>query len=286
VSQRRACRVIRQPRSTQRYRAQQRNGERALCEQMRELALRHPRFGYRRVHALLRHDGWQINRKRIARLWRQEGLKVPQKQHKRRRLGGGAGDRRRAERINQLWCFDYCHDRTCDGKGLKIFSVIDEFTRRCLAIETQRWISGEEVVTVLKRLMKLHGVPEHVRCDNGPEFIGAAVRQWLARARVAALYITPASPWENGYAESYHARLRDELLSREEFGSLAEAQVLLEDWRREYNQERPHGALGYVTPEAFAAACRRADPDSAALRPDRHDEAEELVKKCCATPGT
>jgi transposase InsO family protein len=227
---------------------------------MRELALRHPRYGYRRVTALLRRDGWHVNRKRVHRLWRKEGLKVPRKQRKTSRLIDGSSDnaahRRRAERPNHVWSFDFIHDRTADGRPLKIFSVIDEFTRECLTIEVHRRITGTDVVRVLDALMTLHGVPGHLRCDNGPEFIGAAVRAWLGRSKVSALYIAPGSPWENAYAESYHARLRDEVLDREEFATLPEARALLESWRQEYNQERPHSALGYQTPEAFAAVCR------------------------------
>jgi transposase InsO family protein len=291
VSQRRACRVLSQPRSTQRYLAQRRSGEVELAKRMRELALRHPRYGYRRVAALLRADGWRVNRKRVQRLWRIEGLKVPQKQRKTRRLHDGSSDnaahRRRAERINHVWSFDFCHDRTADGRPLKIFSVIDEYTRRCLAIEVQRRITGADVLRILGALMALHGVPQHVRCDNGPEFVCPAVRAWLARtAAVAALYIAPGSPWENAYAESYHARLRDEVLSREQFETLAHAQAILESWRQQYNDERPHSALGYRTPEAFAAACRRhAGPGSAALRLARHDD-NRFMNECCAASGT
>jgi len=251
-----------------------------VCRRIRELALRHPRYGYRRVAALLRRDGWRVNRKRVHRLWQREGLRVPQKQHKRTRLLDGSSDnaahRQRALRANHVWSFDFCHDRTADGRGIKVFSVIDEFTRECLMIEAQRRITGAEVVSVLKALMALRGVPAHVRCDNGPEFVCSAVRAWLRRSKVAPLYIAPGSPWENAYAESYHARLRDELLSREEFGTLPEARAMLEAWRQEYNQDRPHGALGYLAPEAFAAACRhRAEPSSAALRTARHDDDEE-----------
>jgi len=249
-----------------------------LRRRMRELALRHPRFGYRRIAALLASEGWRCNRKRVHRLWRAEGLKVPQKQHKTRRLFDGSSDnachRRRAERINEVWSFDFCHDRTSDGRPLKIFSVLDEHTRRCLTIEVERRINSAEVVRILSALMALHGVPEHIRCDNGPEFIGAAVKKWLGRNAVSALYIAPASPWENAYAESYHSRLRDEVLCREEFATLPEAQAILQGWRQEYNQERPHSALGYQTPDAFAAACRRAQACSATLcRPGRDDEA-------------
>jgi transposase InsO family protein len=288
VSERQACRSVRQPRSSQRYVAQQRNGEKELRDRMRELALRHPRYGYRRVHRLLGSEGFKVNRKRVHRLWRKEGLKVPQKQHKRRRLhdGTGAATRLRAERMNQVWSFDFCHDRTEDGKGLKIFSVIDEYTRRCLGIEVQRSLTSGDVVKKLKELMKVHGSPEYVRCDNGPEFAGKALRSWLKRSGVSGLFIEPGSPWENGYVESYHARLRDEMLDREEFASLAQAQMLLGMWRDEYNHERPHGSLGYLTPEAFAESCRHARPDFAALRPAGHDGVVLIEEKCCATSGT
>jgi transposase InsO family protein len=250
---------------------------------MRELALRYPRYGYRRIAVLLRKEGWRVNKKRVHRLWRKEGLRVPKKQQKRTRLIDGssanASHRRRAERMNHVWSFDFCHDRTADGRALKVFSVIDEYTRRCLTIETQRRITGIEVTRILESLMALYGVPEHVRCDNGPEFVASAVRSWLKRAKVSALYIAPGSPWENAYAESYHARLRDEMLEREEFATLAEARALLEAWREEYNQERPHSALGYQTPEAFAEACRRAEPCSATLRRARHDDGDRIMER-------
>lgn len=282
VSERAACRALGQPRSSQRYRgAQPRNGERALCDRMRELGLRHPRYGYRRVAALLRAEGFKVNEKRVHRLWRREGLKVPQKQRKRRRSPDGSGanacHRRRAERVDHVWSVDFCFDRTADGRALKVFSVVDEFTRRCLAIDARRRITGGDVVAVLTGLSKLHGGgPEHVRCDNGPEFACAAVRAWAARSGASGLYVEPGSPWENGYVESYHARLRDEVLDREEFASVAEARGLLEIWRREYNQVRPHGSLGYKTPEAFAESCRRAGPCSATLRRARHGDVQSI----------
>jgi transposase InsO family protein len=279
VSQRSACRALGQPRSTQRYGAQRRNGDEELRRQMRELALRNPRYGYRRIAVLLAREGWHVNGKRVLRLWRDEGLKVQKRQVKRGRIVGGSSDnachRWRAERINHVWSFDFCHDRTSDGKPLKIFSVIDEYTRRCLHAEARRRITGVDVVRMLDALTATYGVPEHLRCDNGPEFVCSALKTWAGRAAVSTLYVAPGSPWENAYAESYHARLRDELLDREEFGSLAEARVLLEDWRGQYNQERPHSALGYKTPAEFAAACAgagRAEPCSATLRGARHDE--------------
>ena len=293
ISERRACRAVGQPRSTQRYRAQQRNGERVLVDRMRELALRNPRYGYRRIAALLRAEGFKVNLKRVHRLWRGEGLKVPQKQRKKRVLGSSgdnASHRRSAERPDQVWSFDFCFDRTSDGKPLKIFSVLDEFTRQCLTIEVDRHITGSDVVRILSELMRLRGVvPEHLRCDNGPEFICTAVKSWLEQAKVEALYIEPGSPWENAYAESYHARLRDEVLNRTEFATLAEARALLSAWREQYNHERPHSALDYKTPAAFAATwtadraedrrdARHAEPGSAALRPAQHDEQKEILE--------
>jgi transposase InsO family protein len=293
VSERAACRAVGQPRSTQRYRgAQPRNGERALRDRMRELALRHPRYGYRLVGALLRAEGFAANHKRVRRLWREEGLKVPRKQRKRRRLPGAGGDnachRRRAGHPDHVWSVDFCFDRTADGRALKVFSVVDEFTRRCLAIEAGRRVTGGDVVRVLDGLARScggggggggGGGPGHVRCDNGPEFACAAVRAWAAGSAVGALYVEPGSPWENGYVESYHARLRDELLDREEFATVAQARALLEAWRREYNGERPHGSLGYRTPDAFAAACRRDGPRSAPLRGGRHGVEERIGER-------
>ena len=277
ASERSVCRAVSQPRSTQRYQAQQRNGEKALCDRMRELALRKPRYGYRMIAILLREEGFKVNRKRVHRLWRREGLKVPQKQRKRRRLGKDASSdhachRMKALKMNQVWSFDFCQDRTDDGRALKLFSVIDEFTRRSLVIEVRRHITGNDVVKILKRMVEVHGAPEHIRCDNGPEFVSRAVKDWLSSSQIGALYIAPGSPWENGYAESYHARMRDEVLNREDFGTLLQAQGLLELWRQEYNNDRPHGSLGYMTPAAFAESCRRAEPSLATLGPAQRGE--------------
>ena len=202
---------------------------------------------------------------------------MQQKQHKRGRLLDGSSDnachRRSAERINHVWSFDFCHDLTADGKALKVFSVIDEFTRRCLLIEVQRRITGTDVVRLLDALMALYGVPEHLRCDNGPEFVSSAVKAWLTKAKVTALYIAPASPWENAYAESYHARLRDEMLEREEFATLPqEAQALLEIWREEYNQERPHSRAGVQDIRGVSPPQVVLEPCSAMPRRAQHDE--------------
>jgi putative transposase len=226
---------------------------------MRKLSQKRPRYGYRRITILLRDEGWRVNRKRVRRLWLREGLKVPQKQRKKRRLGhsGNSSRRRRARRINQVWSYDFLHDQAADGKPLRLLPVVDEYTRECLAIEVQRSFKAEDVVTTLKYLFELRGAPKYIRSDNGPEFIARAVRDWLASAEVKTLYIEPGSPWENAYSESFNSRFRDECLNRELFESLAEARVIAEDYRLDYNHHRPHSALRYQTPATFAAACRK-----------------------------
>lgn len=271
VSQRRACRAMGQWRSTQRYRPRVRDDEAALAARMRHLAGSHPRYGYRRVAALLRQDGWRVNVKRVHRLWVRQGLKVPRKRRNKRATGtghNGIGGCRAAERPNHVWCYDFCFDQTMDGARLKLLCVVDEFTRECLLIRVERSIPAELVVESLASLAESRGVvPEHLRSDNGGEFVAGAVQAWLADAGAATLYIAPGSPWQNGFVESFHGRLRDELLDREAFGSLAEAKVVVEDWRRSYNERRPHSSLGYQTPAAFAAtATVHAATSSATLR--------------------
>ncbi len=261
MSERRACRTLRQSRSTQWYAPKVSFEERRLVARMLELALQHPRYGYRRIRALLVGEGWQVNRKRVYRLWRREGLKVPQRVRRRKRSGScEAGcSRLRAEQPNDVWAWDFIHDRTVDGRSLKWLSVVDEFTRECVALEVDRSLTSTDVVHHLMKCFARHGSPKRIRSDNGPEFIAKAVRDWLAHARVGPLYIDPGAPWQNGYAESFHSRLRDELLNVEEFTSLREAKVLAKQWREDYNRRRPHSALGYQTPEAFRARCSALD---------------------------
>lgn len=258
MSQRRACQTVEQPRSTQRYRARKPAADQPLVKRLRELAARHPRYGYRRITALLRAEGRRVNRKRVQRLWRAAGLKVPMKQAKRRRFGAASSRTqcRRAERPNQVWSYDFVWDQTADGRSLKWLPVVDEYTRECLALAVARSMSGQDVVVELQRLVAERGAPEYLRSDNGPEFIARAVREWLASERIATLYIEPGSPWQNAYSESFNSRLRDEFLDRELFDSLTEARVLGGGYRREYNERRPHSALGYRTPREFAMACR------------------------------
>lgn len=259
VSQRRACCTIEQPRATQRYRLRKPVGDRRLVQRLQELAVAHPRYGYRRITALVRAAGWRVNRKRVQRLWRAEGLKVPMKQRKRRRVGGSApgSARRRAARPNQVWSYDFVWDQTDEGRRLKFLPVVDEYTRECLVLRVARSLTGADVVAELRRLVAERGAPEYLRSDNGPEFIAQQVRDWLASERIGTLYIAPGSPWENPYSESFNSRLRDEFLDREVFSSLLETKVLAAVYRDEYNQRRPHSALGYRTPREFAAACRR-----------------------------
>ena len=256
VSERRACRWLGQARSTQRYEREERSDEAKLRRSIRELARAHPRYGSRRIARLLRREGWRVNRKRVERIWREEGLQVPRRQRKRRCLGHSENGcaRRRAEFPNHVWSYDFLTDRTEDGRTLKILVVVDEFTRRSLALEVGRSFTSTEVIAVLAELVAEHGAPAFIRSDNGPELISAAVRRWLAEHRIGTLFIAPGSPWENGYTESFNSRLRDELLNRELFQSLAEARFLLREYRRRYNEERPHSSLGYQTPQQFHEA--------------------------------
>ena len=245
VSERRACRALGQPRSTQRYRPKRPDMDRRLLSEMRRLAESYPRYGSERVHQLLVGTGWRVNFKRVHRLWRQEHLQVPQKPHKRRRLpGSSAGGivRHRAKRPNHVWSYDFLSDRTEDGRQLKLLAVIDEYTRECLAIEVGRTFTSRDVKLTLQYLFALRGAPEHVRSDNGPEFIAKEIRQWLDRASVDTLYIQKGSPWENGYVESFNGKLRDELLNRELFLSLPEARYVLDEWREEYTEMSQMGS--------------------------------------------
>lgn len=255
VSERRACKALDQPRSTQRYRPRVPRDEPRLVARMHELVREHPRYGQRRVHALLVREGWRVNGKRVHRLWRREGFRVPRKARKKRRLGSSdnACSRRRPEGKDHVWAWDFLFDRTGDGRRLKWFTLVDEFTRECLALDARRHFRAEDVKAVLAEILRWRGAPEHIRSDNGSEFIAKAIRETLAAAGVATLYIAPAAPWENGYAESFNGKVRDELLNAEEFTSLLEAQVLAADWKRDYNTNRPHSALGYLTPCEFSA---------------------------------
>jgi len=250
ISQRRACRVLGQARSTQRQDGVVSGEEERLVARIVVLATRYGRYGYRRITALLRDEGWRVNHKRVERIWRQEGLRVPQKQPKRGRLWLNEGSciRLRPERKNHVWSYDFMAARTQDGRGFRILTILDEYTRESLSITVARRMTAQDVIYQLGELFLERGIPEHLRSDNGPEFTARAVRQWLRHLGVKTLYIEPGSPWENGYIESFNGKLRDELLNVEIFTTLFEAQVLIESWRRDYNQVRPHSALGYRPP--------------------------------------
>jgi len=250
VSERRACRALGQWRSTQRYASQPADDEAALTGCIIDLASQYGRYGYRRVTALLHNEGWQVNHKRVERIWRKEGLKVPLKQPKRGRLwlNDGSIVRLRPEFPKHVWSYDFMQDRTHNGVPFRILNVIDEYTRECLAVRVKRGLTHQDVLQVLMDLFCERGVPVHIRSDNGSEFTAKRVRAWLEKLSVKPLFIEPGSPWENGYIESFNGRMRDELLEREVFYSLKEAQVLIEMWRRHYNTLRPHSSLGYRPP--------------------------------------
>jgi len=235
---------------TQRYVPQVVDEEGRLAARVIELATQYGRYGYRRITALLKQEEWQVNHKKVERIWRQEGLKVPKKQPKRRRLwfNDGSCIRLRPEHKDHVWSYDFVTARTSDGKAFRMLNIIEEYTRECLAILVKRRITSQDVIDRLFELFIFKGIPEHIRSDNGPEFTAKAIRGWLNRIGVKTLFIEPGSPWENGYIESFNGKLRDELLNREIFTTSTEAKVLIEQWRREYNQVRPHSSLGYRPP--------------------------------------
>ena len=267
VSERRACRVLGQSRSTQRRAASVPDDEPQLVLEMVELATQYGRYGYRRITGLLRQRGWNVNHKRIERLWRREGLKVPQKQPKRRRLwfNDGSCIRLRPTYRDHVWSYDFVHHRTHDGRSFRMLTLLDEYTRECLSIDVARKLTSEDILERLSDLFIQRGVPTYIRSDNGAEFTAKAVREWLQRVEVKTLYIEPGSPWENGYIESFNGKLRDELLDGEIFDTLLEANVLIERWRVEYNTVRPHSSLGYrpPAPEAWRV---QLEPASATLQ--------------------
>jgi len=242
--------VIDQCRATQRYLSYGSDSEERLVLRIIELASQYGRYGYRRITALLQREGWQVNHKHVERIWRREGLKVPKKQPKRKRLwlNDGSCIRLRPEHKDHVWSYDFMMDRTADGRAVRILNIIDEYTRECLKIVVNRRIKSQDVIDQLFYLFVSRGVPEYIRSDNGPEFIAKAITKWLSKLGVKTLFIEPGSPWENGYIESFNGKLRDELLNCEIFTTLYEAQVLIEQWRREYNHVRPHSALRYRPP--------------------------------------
>ena len=250
MSERHACRLLGQWRGTQRYEPMHRLDEDELTQAIIALAANYGRYGYRRITALLRRAGWQVGKDRVQRIWRREGLKVPQKHRPRRRLwlNDGSCIRLRPERRNHVWSYDFVSARTHDGRTLRLLTLLDEYRRECLAIRVERRMGSLEVIETLSDVMLWRGIPEHIRSDNGPEFVAQKLRQWLGNLGTGTLYIEPGSPWENGYCESFNGKLRDECLNGEIFYSLQEAQIVIEQWREEYNTRRPHSALDYRPP--------------------------------------
>jgi len=277
VSERRACTILRQPRSTQRYHRRQRDKDAALVAELRRISAKHPRAGYRMATALLRRGGMEINAKRVQRLWRQEGLKVPRRQRKRQRLGNSEGStqRRQAERINHVWSYDFVFDQTEDGRRLKWLPICDEYSRELVALEVERRMEAKDVIRILDAAVAERGcAPEFIRSDNGPEFIAKAVQEWIEQRGLKTLYIEPGSPWQNAYSESFNSRFRDEFLNRETFASVLEAKVLGREHRKRHNHDRPHSSLNYQTPVEFAqrnfaaASATLRHPQSRALTPE------------------
>ncbi len=271
LSERRACEITGQHRSTQRHEPELAPDDEALRRRLRRLSASKPRWGYRRAHAHLAGEGWNINRKRVQRIWREEGLRVPARKRKRRRLGQSTAEacgRLRATHPGHLWALDFCHDATADGRELKFLNIVDEFTREALATEVKRTIDADETVAVLERLVAERGAPANLRADNGPELTARVLAEWCAAGQTATAYIDPGAPWQNAWVESLNARFRDEVLDVEEFSSLTEARFLAAEWRTDYNANHPHSALGMMSPARFAASWQRIETTNGSLNPE------------------
>ena len=251
-SERRACAVVGISRTAVRYIPRPRLGEEELRESVRELARRNKRYGYRRIAACLRREGYRVNTKRVHRIWKAEGLGLPRKRPKRRRYAPRGEVIRRAEHTDHVWSYDFVEDRTERGGKLRMLTILDEYTRESLSIQVEKSMPSGKVIEALRWLFHTRGIPEYLRSDNGPEFVAKGIQQWLAHTGCRTLYIKPGSPWENPYIESFIAKFRDECLNREVFRNGREAQIVVEAWRKEYNECRPHSALGYLTPTEFA----------------------------------
>jgi len=251
-SERKACRIVKVSRSVVNYVNRRRSGEEGLVKRIHELAMRNSRYGYRRITVLLKREGWQVNRKRVHRLWKMEGLGLPLRRSRRRRRGPVREIVNKAEHPNHVWSYDFLEDRTERGGRIRILVVLDEYTRECLAIKVAPSISAQEVLNVLEWLLIVRGVPEYIRSDNGPEFVAKVVQEWLEGIGCQTIYIEPGSPWENGYIESFNDKLRSECLNREVFRKGRDARIIIEAWRQEYNTYRPHSSLGYLTPSEFS----------------------------------
>jgi len=265
ISQRRSCQLVGITRSSVRYEARA-QPDTALVDELRNIAIKHPRFGYRRAHVLVVRSGQIVNHKRVARLWRSNGLTLPRRRPCRRYKPTRVKTLAQATRPNEVWTYDFVHDWCANGQQLKMLTVVDEFTRESLAIETQTSMKSQTVIEVLKRLQCERGAPAYLRSDNGAEFVASRVRGWLAEQRISTLYIEPGSPWQNAFGESFNGRLRDECLNAERFSNPREAKVIVESWRRHYNEERPHSSLQYKTPVEFRLAYQQSQSSFAPPR--------------------
>lgn len=256
LSQRHACQLLGIHRSTARYLRHPRSDEAETVALIREYAHEQPMYGYRIIAAMLKHDGYRINRKRVQRIWRQEGLQLPRRRVVKRRFGDATGTLRRASQPNEVWSYDFLEARTERGGKLRMLTILDEYTRECLTIHVARSISSRQVIQQLEWLMLLRGAPEYLRSDNGPEFVAYALQQWLRDRHCNTMYIKPGSPWENPFIESFNGTFRSDCLKRWVFADGHEAQIVIEQWRQEYNHHRPHSSLGYLAPAAFAEQVR------------------------------
>lgn len=284
-SERRACVVLDAPRSSVRYARRVKPDESALRERIRILADKHKRYGYRRIADRLQKEGWQVNVKRVHRLWKAEGLWIRRKPKRRRSPGPSAGVAHQAQCPNDVWCYDFIEDRTERGGKLRMLTVLDEFTREGLAIRVGRSLGSRQVIETLEWLFLLHGRPRHIRSDNGPELIAKVLREWLEERGTQTLFIEPGCPWQNPYIESFHDKLRDECLNMQLFTDVRHAQDVVEQWRKEYNEHRPHSSLNYRTPAEFAAQCRNSGRPTASLRPGT-GEAPGLEQQPTGNPLT
>ncbi len=265
-SERKACTLVVAPRSTIRYKRCIKDDEGPLRRRIRKLSAKHKRYGCRRIAALLRREGWRVNTKRVHRLWKEEGLQRKRKRKKKRACGPSEGLPTKAEHPNHVWSYDFIEDRTERGGKLRMLCILDEYTRECHHIRVARSIGADKVIASLEWLFLLHGTPEYLRSDNGPEFIAKALREWLGERGAKTLYITPGSPWENPYIESFNDKFRDECLNMHVFTDGRHAQEVVENWRKEYNELRPHSSLNYMTPAEFAEHFRNSGRPTASLR--------------------
>ena len=256
-TEKRACELAKITRSSFRYVASPRDDS-ELTERLKTISIKHKRYGYRRAWLLLRRDGMKVNRKRVWRIWKSEGMTLPRRRPRKRRKGTGEVPCK-ANQPNHVWTYDFIHDATTDGRKLKMLTIEDEFTRECLKVAPDRSIRAGKVVEILKALFNEHGAPSYIRSDNGPEFIAKAIKDYLLESETKTIYIDPGKPWQNAFEESFHGRFRDECLNMEEFNSLAETRVITEKWRRQYNRERPHSSLNYMTPLEFKAVWEQSE---------------------------